>query len=49
MWDACRSKFDSVDPPPILYKMADIAIKETYTNFDKLLMETIKDRLEGLI
>jgi hypothetical protein len=29
--------------------MAEVAIKEIYGNVDKILLETIRNRLEGLV
>lgn len=49
MWRTCRSKGDPIEPPLAIYAMAEIAIKEVYANVDKMLLETIKDRLEGLV
>lgn len=49
MWKACRSHADPIEPPPPVYAMAEVAIKVIYINVDKMLMETIKNRLEGLL
>jgi hypothetical protein len=49
MWSVCRSELDPVEPPPVIYAMTETAINEIYMNIDKMLMQTIKDRLERLI
>lgn len=49
MWKICRSTGDPIEPPLAIYAMAEVAIKEVYINVDKMLLETIKDRLEGLL
>lgn len=49
MWKACRSNNDPIEPPPALYAMAEVAIREIHINVDKMLLETIRNRLEGLL
>jgi hypothetical protein len=49
MWRTSRSPGDPIEPPLAIYAMAEAAIKEVYLNVDKMLLETIKDRLEGLV
>ena len=49
MWKTSRSPGDPIEPPLAIYAMAEVAIKEVYSNVDKMLLETIKDRLEGLV
>ena len=49
MWGVCRSGHDPISPPPVIYAMTEAAIDEIYRNVDKMLMQTIKDRLEGLV
>jgi hypothetical protein len=49
MWEVCRSSNDPLEPPLATYVMAEVAIKEIYGNVDKILLETIRNRLEGLI
>jgi len=49
MWKVCRSKNDPIEPPLAIYAMAEVAIKEVYLNVDKMVLETVKSRLEGLL
>ena len=49
MWKVSRSPGDPIEPPLAIYAMAEVAIKEVYSNVDKMLLETIRDRLEGLV
>jgi len=49
MWKVCRVAGDPVEPPLAIYAMAEVAIREAYSNVDKLLLETIRSRLEGLV
>lgn len=49
MWNVSRSDNDPIDPPPVVYAMAEIAMREVHINVDKMLLETIKHRLEGLL
>lgn len=49
MWSVSRSTGDPVEPPLAIYAMAEIAIKEVYANVDKMLLETIRSRLEDLV
>lgn len=49
MWKTYRSPGDPIEPPLAIYAMAEVAIKEIYSNVDKLLLEIIRDRLEGLV
>ena len=49
MWLTSRSPKDPIEPPLAIYAMAEVAIKEVYLNVDKMLLETIKTRLEGLV
>jgi len=35
--------------PLSFYRIAEMAIVEVHSNVDKMLMQTIKERLEGLV
>lgn len=47
-WEAYRSDTDPEKVPLAFYNAVDIVIKESYKNVDKMVQETIRQRLESL-
>jgi len=48
-WDLYKKQEIPTEVPSEFYAIAEMAIMETYANVDKMLTDTIRNRLEKLI
>jgi hypothetical protein len=48
-WDIWAETNKPSAAPPQFYDIADMAIQEIYDNFDKMIAEVIRQRLENLL